>query len=81
MRALREQVDQASSLPSVSPQPIRPGLTQPTWLRPGAEVLVRTHHHPNAQRKYTVRRVEWPWLVFFEGVPGAAAPANVLRLA
>lgn len=55
-------------------------MIQPEWLVPGARVRVRNRHKSHHSYVLTVRAVEWPWLVHFEGQPGGMHPRNVLAL-
>lgn len=54
---------------------------RPAWLEPGARVLVRAYGRGQPPKVRTVLSVEFPWLVFFEGYPGATHARNVLELA
>ena len=83
MRSLREPLGAPSSMPRVQgrsgAQVTALELAPPDWLRPDARVLVRICGHQGAREVvYTVRGIEWPWLVFFDEVPGGSNPANVL---
>lgn len=56
-------------------------MSCPTWLTKGARVRVRLTNGPfHVTETYTVRYLEWPWLVCFEEVPGAMHPVNVIGL-
>lgn len=80
MRSLSDQL--------VAPKPL-PELLGPTdwvtcphWLVPGALVLVLSGtRKSDVVATHRVVAVEFPWLVWLEGSPGATHARNVLSLA